>query len=77
MKRTGPTRTNPRASCAHPGSARGGVSYSTVPLDPEKRNALEDQEDVAAFQERAHEPDLAFEGVLNDVRSRRHGRPQR
>ena len=28
----------------------------------------EDAEDLAAFEERAHEPNLAFEEVVNDLR---------
>jgi len=31
---------------------------------------LEDTEDLAAFEERQHEPDLAFEDVLSDLKSR-------
>lgn len=31
---------------------------------------LEDAEDLAAFTERQHEPNLAFEDVLSDLRSR-------
>lgn len=31
---------------------------------------FEDAEDLAAFEERAHEPDLPFEDVLKDLRKR-------
>jgi hypothetical protein len=31
---------------------------------------LEDAHDLAAFEERQHEPNLAFEDVLSDLRSR-------
>ena len=41
---------------------------------PPKATALkllaEDAEDLAAFKERAREPNLAFEDVLNDLRKR-------
>jgi hypothetical protein len=30
----------------------------------------EDAEDLASFKERAHEPNLAFEDVLKDLRKR-------
>lgn len=35
-----------------------------------KRSLVEDAEDLAAFQERAEEPDLIFEEVLKDLKVR-------
>ncbi|RJR40617.1 MAG: CopG family transcriptional regulator [Deltaproteobacteria bacterium] len=35
-----------------------------------KLSLAEDAEDLAAFEERAHEPDLPFEEVLKDLRQR-------
>jgi plasmid stability protein len=35
-----------------------------------KRSLSEDAEDLAAFKERAREPDLSFEEVLKDLRRR-------
>ncbi len=35
-----------------------------------KLSLLEDAEDLAAFDERADEPDLAFEDVLKDLKKR-------
>ncbi len=34
------------------------------------RSLAEDAEDLAAFEERAREPNLAFESVLKDLRKR-------
>jgi hypothetical protein len=35
-----------------------------------RRSLAEDAEDLAAFDERAKEPDLAFENVLKDLKRR-------
>ncbi len=35
-----------------------------------KLSLAEDAEDLAAFEERAHEPNLAFEDFLKDLRKR-------
>ena len=35
-----------------------------------KQSMAEDAEDLAAFKDRAHEPNLAFEAVLKDLRQR-------
>jgi plasmid stability protein len=35
-----------------------------------RRSLAEDAEDLAAFEERANEPDLVFENVLKDLRRR-------
>jgi hypothetical protein len=35
-----------------------------------KMSLAEDAEDLAAFKERAHEPNLVFEDVLKDLRKR-------
>ena len=35
-----------------------------------KQSLAEDMEDLAAFEERAHEPDLLFEDVLRDLKKR-------
>jgi len=35
-----------------------------------RQTLAEDAEDLAAFEERAHEPDLAFEEVLKDLKRR-------
>ncbi|NLZ18212.1 MAG: CopG family transcriptional regulator [Desulfobulbaceae bacterium] len=37
------------------------------------KNALaEDQEDLAAFEDRAHEPVLSYEELLNDLKAHGH-----
>jgi hypothetical protein len=38
--------------------------------DAVRLNLAEDAEDLAAFEERAKEPNLAFEDVLKDLRKR-------
>jgi len=38
--------------------------------DAVRLSLLEDAEDLAAFEERAKEPNLAFEAVLKDLRRR-------
>jgi plasmid stability protein len=35
-----------------------------------RRSLIEDAEDLVAFDERAKEPNLAFEGVLKDLKRR-------
>ncbi|MBZ5561674.1 MAG: CopG family transcriptional regulator [Acidobacteriia bacterium] len=45
-------------------------SLSTIVNDAVRRTLAEDAEDLAAFEERAKEPNLAFEAVLKDLRKR-------
>ena len=45
-------------------------SISDLVNDAVRLSLAEDAEDLAAFKERAREPDLAFEDVLNDLRKR-------
>ena len=45
-------------------------SISELVNDAVRLNLAEDAEDLAAFEERAHEPNLAFEDVLKDLRKR-------
>jgi hypothetical protein len=45
-------------------------SVSEIVNDAVRLSLAEDAEDLAAFQERAREPNLAFEAVLKDLRKR-------
>ena len=45
-------------------------SISELVNDAVRLNLAEDAEDLAAFQERANEPNLAFEDVVKDLRRR-------
>lgn len=45
-------------------------SISDLVNDAVKLSLAEDAEDLAAFKERAYEPNLAFEDVLKDLRKR-------
>ena len=45
-------------------------SISDLVNDAVKVSLAEDAEDLAAFRERAREPNLAFEDVLKDLRKR-------
>lgn len=45
-------------------------SVSDLVNDAVRLSLLEDAEDLAAFEERAKEPSLAFEAVLKDLRRR-------
>ncbi|KRT72700.1 MAG: hypothetical protein XU12_C0016G0016 [Deltaproteobacteria bacterium CSP1-8] len=45
-------------------------SISELVNDAVRLNLAEDAEDLASFEERAREPNLAFEDVLNDLRKR-------
>jgi len=45
-------------------------SLSDLVNDAVRRSLAEDAEDLAAFEARAKEPDLAFEDVLRDLRRR-------
>jgi hypothetical protein len=45
-------------------------SISELVNDAVRMNLSEDAEDLAAFEERANEPNLAFEDVLKDLRTR-------
>ena len=45
-------------------------SISDLVNDAVKQSLAEDAEDLAAFEERASEPDLQFEAVVKDLRKR-------
>ena len=45
-------------------------SVSDLVNDAVRLSLLEDAEDLAAFEERVKEPNLAFEAVLKDLRRR-------
>jgi hypothetical protein len=45
-------------------------SISEIVNDAVRLSLEEDAEDLAAFQERAKEPNLSFEAVLKDLRKR-------
>jgi hypothetical protein len=45
-------------------------SISELVNDAVRLNLAEDAEDLAAFEERVNEPNLAFEDVLKDLRKR-------
>ena len=45
-------------------------SISELVNDAVRLNLAEDAEDLAAFEDRASEPNLAFEDVLKDLRKR-------
>jgi hypothetical protein len=45
-------------------------SISEIVNDAVRLSLAEDAEDLAAFQERAKEPNLSFEAVLKDLRKR-------
>jgi hypothetical protein len=45
-------------------------SISDLVNDAVKLSLAEDAEDLAAFKERVHEPNMAFEDVLKDLRKR-------
>ena len=46
-------------------------SVSDIVNDAVRAALAEDQEDLAAFQERAHEPTLSYEELLDDLKA--HG----
>ena len=45
-------------------------SLSELVNDAVRRSLAEDAEDLAAFEERAHEPNLLFEDVVKDLKKR-------
>lgn len=51
-------------------SAETERSISELVNEAVRLSLAEDAEDIAAFTERAHEPDLLFEDVLKDLRQR-------
>ena len=51
-------------------SAETARSISELVNEAVRLSLAEDAEDLAAFSERAHEPDLAFEDVLKDLQQR-------
>ena len=51
-------------------AAEADRSVSDLVNDAVRMSLAEDAEDLAAFEERASEPNLAFEDVLKDLRKR-------
>lgn len=51
-------------------SAETSRSISELVNEAVRLAFAEDQEDIAAFTERAHEPDLLFEDILKDLQQR-------
>ena len=51
-------------------AAETDKSVSALINEAVRLSLLEDAEDLAAFEERAKEPNLAFEAVLKDLRRR-------
>ena len=51
-------------------AAETDKSISELVNDAVRLNLAEDAEDLATFEERANEPNLAFEDVLKDLRKR-------
>jgi len=51
-------------------AAETDKSISDLINDAVRLSLIEDTEDLAAFEERAKEPNLAFEDVLKDLRRR-------
>jgi hypothetical protein len=51
-------------------SAETDRSVSDLVNEAVKLHLAEDAEDLAAFEERAHEPNLPFEDVLKDLKQR-------
>ena len=45
-------------------------SISEIVNEAVKRGLAEDAEDLAAFEERDHEPNLLFEDILKDLKQR-------
>ena len=53
-------------------SAETSRSVSDVVNDAVRQAMAEDAEDLAAFEQRAHEPAISFEALLKDLK--RHGK---
>ena len=53
-------------------SAHTGRSISDLVNDAVRQTLQEDQEDLAAFEERVNEPVVSYEEILNDLK--RHGK---
>ena len=53
-------------------AAHSHRSVSEIVNDAVRAALAEDQADLAAFEERADEPDLSYEELLNDLKA--HGR---
>jgi hypothetical protein len=51
-------------------AAETDCSVSEIVNDAVRRALAEDAEDLALFEERAHEPRLVFEDVLKDMKRR-------
>ena len=48
------------------------VSFSELVDEAVRLLMREDQEDIGAFVERAHEPEISYEALLNDLK--KHGK---
>ncbi|MBI3359328.1 MAG: CopG family transcriptional regulator [Nitrospirae bacterium] len=53
-------------------SASTHSSFSALVDEAVRLLMREDQQDIAAFKERAHEPDISYEALLNDLK--KHGK---
>ena len=53
-------------------AATTNVSLSVLVDEAVRELMREDQEDLAAFQERAHEPEISYEDLLKDLK--KHGK---
>ncbi len=53
-------------------AAQSNKSVSEIVNDAVRAALREDQEDLAAFEQRVHEPVLTYEELLNDLKS--HGK---
>ena len=51
-------------------AAETDTSVSELVNEAVKETLAEDADDLAAFEERAHEPDLPFEDVVRDLKRR-------
>ncbi|MDP1587955.1 MAG: hypothetical protein Q8M07_09445 [Prosthecobacter sp.] len=50
-------------------AAHTNISVSTLVNDAVRRALREDQEDLAAFEERASEPTISYEDLLKDLKA--------
>ena len=65
-----PTARRRAPPCPAPEGGRDDQSLSELVNAAVRRTLGEDAEDLAAFEARAKEPNLPFEGVLKDLRRR-------
>lgn len=77
MKRKGRMRNTRHGKRHVRRCAVDAAPHVKVFSDTEGGHLPEDLEDLAAFDERANQPNLAFEEALKGLRSRRKRRPQR